>query len=483
MAFGLVRVICFLPFDAGRTFFVLPAFFSWFAPVLKEFLMKHLREVLFSAVFVSFLALSACGGGGGSSGHDETPVDPTPVDPTPVDPTPVEPVTLSLSPETAVIKAGENLTLTATVSRGGVNWQTDGGAALNANGAAAVFSAATSGIHTVTATAAEDTSQSAATRVTVMTDPANAATLTFTEIKPEGASKVTVRGIDAASGKVFGNHADSNGQHGFVWDGSAYAIVDHPDGAETEVRGIDAAGRIFGNYLGSDGTRHTFVKDGDHFASIAPPNATGDVVCYGVDASGKAYGRHEVSSGGTRGFVKDGDSYVIIDPPGASVVYVRGIDASGKVFGEYKDASDWHGFVTADGGATYTLVDPPGATDLYVRGIDASGRVFGDFSDGSSISSEGFVKDGANYATLFHPEGASTLIGGVDAQGRVFGHRLDLGVNKVVYRVFMWDNGTFTTIDVPGIESAQALGVNALGQVWVGGSDSAVSNTRGFVVR
>jgi uncharacterized protein (DUF2141 family) len=130
--------------------------------------MKRLFRYLFSLAFGLVFILAGCGGGGGggSGGGDSTP-------------TPAPAVTITMNQSSAAIQTGDTLTLTATVSSGGVTWEVSPavGGTLAASGLTATFTATAAGTYTIKVLSDVDTSQYAETTVTVSAPPAVVVTI------------------------------------------------------------------------------------------------------------------------------------------------------------------------------------------------------------------------------------------------------------------------------------------------------------------
>jgi len=164
-----------------------------------------------------------------------------------------------------------------------------------------------------------------------------------------------------------GEYSDANGNHGFLWDGSTYTILDVPGATHTGANCI-SGGNVAGNY--SDAAREFigFFWDGSTYTTIDPPGSTRTTV---TDISGGNVVGSYTDASGNHGFLWDGSTYTTLDVPGATSTAANCV-SGGNVAGYYRDASNSRRGFYWDG-STYTSIDPPGAlSNIYVYGI--SGR-------------------------------------------------------------------------------------------------------------
>ncbi|MFZ1641753.1 MAG: hypothetical protein WAV07_10030 [Candidatus Contendobacter sp.] len=109
---------------------------------------------------------------------------------------------------------------------------------------------------------------------------------------------------------------------------------------------------------------------------------------------------------------------------------------------------------------SFTTFDVPGATfGTFPSSINASGQVAGFYSDGSG--GHGFVYSNGTFTTLDVPGATSTWAVSINASGQVAG---DYSANWRQHS-FVYSGGTFTTLDVPNAVRTDAKSINASGQV------------------
>jgi hypothetical protein len=141
---------------------------------------------------------------------------------------------------------------------------------------------------------------------------------------------------------------------GFVFDGSTYTMLDHPQAVgQTYPRDIQGD-RIVGYYGG--GVSHGFVFDGATFTTLDHPAAVGQGTLALAISGERIVGYYYDSTGLTRGFVYDGASWTTVNHPlGSYGTHVWGASEY-KVVGAYStEPNKWHGFVA-------TIPEPAGAS-------------------------------------------------------------------------------------------------------------------------
>jgi hypothetical protein len=181
-------------------------------------------------------------------------------------------------------------------------------------------------------------------------------------------------------------------------------------------------------------------------------------------------------------------TYVTVDPPGTSAfpgAQATSINAAGEIVGSYSDSSGIsHGFLYRKG--TFTTIDFPGGINAAALSINDRRDIVGSYttSDGRG---HGFLYRDDTYTTIDPPGSISTPIGNcgncsgqyINASGRIIGTYTD---GSFVDHFFLYDRGTYATIDPPGAEAnpredlGRVSSINARGQIvgeYVQGSSSS----------
>jgi uncharacterized membrane protein len=188
-----------------------------------------------------------------------------------------------------------------------------------------------------------------------------------------------------------------------------------------------------------------------------------------------------------------------LDIPGAQYAVPYDINNRGQIVGVYLDEGvvpgpdglpppgAQHAFLWDRG--EVTVIDPPdtvnapNAYSINDRGEIVGVRVVAD------VGQVGFVRqpDG-RYVTLDPPGGAENKALGINDRGQVVGAYLDDGAEPGPDGLFaagtihgyMWDDGRYTRLDVPGARATVAEDIDNRGQI-VGDVKDAAGRIRGFL--
>lgn len=210
-------------------------------------------------------------------------------------------------------------------------------------------------------------------------------------------------------------------------------------------------------------------------------------------------------------------TFTTIDVPGAGLTVVTGINSQGDMVGSYETVyrEPDHGFVLRNG--LFTFFDYPGATYTRPWGINDSGVIAGE-AELNGFEIVGFLYNGTTFRTIRHGTNSATTAQGINNLGSVVGgtgtpfttkgfemhgtmfaivsppglysYVYDTGINDRGEVVgwsdddgfqdgFLYANRQFTTIDYPGADFTEALGINDHGVV--SGSYGVGSRVAGFV--
>lgn len=142
------------------------------------------------------------------------------------------------------------------------------------------------------------------------------------------------------------------------------------------------------------------------------------------------------------------------DPLGTHGTQATGISGS-NIVGFYNDSSSVpHGFVY--NGSTFTTLNDPSATNgTSAWGISGS-SIVGFYVNGSTT--HGFLYNGSSYTTIDVPTATSaTHIYGISGNILVGDY---VGTGSPFFQGFVDNNGTFTTLNVPGGVDTRAFGIS-----------------------
>ena len=137
--------------------------------------------------------------------------------------------------------------------------------------------------------------------------------------------------------------------------------------------------------------------------------------------------------------------YTLLDFPGASLTEAIGINDDGQVVGYYRDSSGkFHGFFW-DAGLFRTIDVPfPEATGTVANGMNNVGQIVG-FYDDNMGRGHGFLYDRGNFTSFDFPGSRLTSLTDINDDGQIVGDYLA----DDVAQSFLFENGRFTTINVP----------------------------------
>jgi len=332
-------------------------------------------------------------------------------------------ISISISAERELIRAGQSVILTVTPQNTGVNWPAAAeiaGSFTRSGNEVTWTPPAIDGTYSFTVTAAADASKHATAYVTVY-------------IPSEAPVDTWYFGINN-NGQIAGAGIYSDGTvRAFIKDGDEFDIFDHPDAVDyTYAVSINDSGHILGYYENG-----YFLKTGVLYEQIEDyPGAYTDYT--GINNSGVLSGYFIGSDGHARGFIKTGDNFDVFEHPDASYnaceaglpcgTWFTGIDNYGHAAGAYTDSAGvYHGFLY-DGVNVPTRIDHPdsasGTIYTWVSGINDSGQAVGYFWDSTDEKGHGFVFDGG-FVPFDHPGtaayGEGTYINGINNSGQIVG--------------------------------------------------------------
>jgi hypothetical protein len=100
---------------------------------------------------------------------------------------------------------------------------------------------------------------------------------------------------------------------------------------------------------------------------------------------------------------------------------------------------------------TYQTIDVPGSAYTSVVSINASGEIFGYYGDSINVQ-YGFLYNNGIYTTINIPG-----VVAINSGGQIIGFNGTTG--------FVYSKGTYTTIDVPGSNITDPISINKAGQI------------------
>jgi uncharacterized membrane protein len=153
------------------------------------------------------------------------------------------------------------------------------------------------------------------------------------------------------------------------------------------------------------------------------------------------------------------DTFVLF---GANTTLPYGINSKNIVVGGYGSGFT-NGFVLRNGVAT-KFVFPQSET--AVTGINSFSDLVGTYNaDGGAKNAQGFIFSNGTFTTLSVPGATVTGPNGINDTGSVVGVYLDENSNSGSDQGFLYSGGAFTTLNFPGATGTGALGINNHGQI------------------
>ena len=187
-------------------------------------------------------------------------------------------------------------------------------------------------------------------------------TRAFSVLSVPGATSAYATDINNL-GQIVGNFTDATGrQHGFLYDGGAYTVIDRPNSgnSSTRIGGINDAGTIVGSSNDPANPR-SFILRGGSFTDFTANGLF--TAAYDINNSEQIVGAVGVS-GQRRGFVWANGQSVILDLAGnGNSTYAYTINNLGVIGGSIEGGAGL-GFL-----ATVSVVPEPAAWALWLGGL------------------------------------------------------------------------------------------------------------------
>ncbi len=256
----------------------------------------------------------------------------------------------------------------------------------------------------------------------------------------------------------------------------SYTLIDPPNSIDTgtsrnvNVGQVNDLGQVLGTVSGNAGS-HPFLYSDGGYTSLDVPGATTTIATQ-LDNAGQIIGRYN-DAAGSHSFLYQNGNYAEIAVPGAAFTTALQTSGAGKILAEYFDSNGLHPFIDDNG--SYTALSVPGATSTIVRTSSAVGgnalsaindadQVIGTYVDAAGGHS--FLYSDGSYATLAVPGASSTVATQINNAGQVLGTYTmlsDSGPSST--RSFVYSDGAYTLIAVPGATTTTAGQINDAGQI------------------
>jgi hypothetical protein len=266
--------------------------------------------------------------------------------------------------------------------------------------------------------------------------------------------------------------------------------IQYPGSTLTEAIGINNAGTVVGVYTDSSSVGHSFIYSSGTYTSFDDPSATsGTTQATGINNSGTVVGNY-VSGGAYHGFERSaGGTFTTLSYPGANTsgTLAFGINDSGDVAGQFSvtGSQNLQSFLYLRALNFYGVLSDPNAGSGPNQGTAASGinnsdEVVGTYRDSSGLA-HGFVYNQGTFTTLDDPNALPgyTFGVGINNNGVVSGYYVDPSGH---YHGFTESNGIYATVNDPNpaAVNTQLFGINDTNQgagVWADSSGHIYSSS------
>ena len=274
------------------------------------------------------------------------------------------------------------------------------------------------------------------------------------------------------------NDAGFVANHGFIYDGSTYTLVDYPGADRTWVTGIDAqgSGGLAGYYLYGS-TYYGFYSQGENYYSLTYPGATRT---YASDVYGSTVVGYYYNGTANFGFTYDisTSTYTSLDPPNSSLTEIQGIYGD-YIVGQYRHGYNgpYYGFIytistnswtikdnpeQASQGITFNNVDATHVVGYYTIPIEVQKSFYYEISTGTFTLIDDY--SGAVHTFAYGIEGTGTIVGYVENSGSQKGFRVP--VPPVVTTQAVSNIGGITATGNGNITNLGITNVVAHGVCW-----------------
>jgi probable HAF family extracellular repeat protein len=181
------------------------------------------------------------------------------------------------------------------------------------------------------------------------------------------------------------------------------------------------------------------------------------------------------------GYVYKDDVVTVLNVLGTTGLSVAGVNNSGEIAGTIEDifnGGTYHGFI--DNHGTITELNVPGATGTETTGINDAGQVVGESFDSLGVPHP-FLYSNGIFTAITPPDDPSAQVNvtGINNQGEIIGYYEITTHTSSEYVSFVYEDGTYTTLSMPGFYLLPN-GINNEGEI-VGGASDGGSDSDAFV--
>jgi len=190
------------------------------------------------------------------------------------------------------------------------------------------------------------------------------------------------------------------------------------------------------------------------------PGASG-TSAYGINNFNVVVGQYFIVGVATHGFVLDHGRGTTLDDPNGTDTLCRGINSSGDIVGVYTSPSgNNHGFLLKDG--VYTEITP-GALSA-ASGINDKGEIVGSYTDCQFCQQHAFLWKDGQFQQLDVPGAMYTGASSINNGGVIAIIAPDLNNH---FHSYLYENGVYSEIKIPGADETFVESINNLGDLAV----------------
>jgi probable HAF family extracellular repeat protein len=257
-----------------------------------------------------------------------------------------------------------------------------------------------------------------------------------------------------------------------------YTTLDYPGAVSTVATGINDLTQVVGYYVDGSGDNHAFILSNRRFKPIALSIAGVTVVqsqAWEINDSGWIVGNYIDSNGDRHGFVLKHGTVTTIDVAGSDPVRsfgAFGINKAGTIVGQFCSTyclavGTEEGYLLS--GSTFTTLSYPGSDGASgaAYSINDHNQVVGYWED-TSGGEHGYKLSKGTYTSIDAPSACCTFSIGNNDRNQIVGWYVDS--TGTTAHGYLLVGSKFTTLDVPGVESAggnreQFYNVNLAGDI------------------
>jgi uncharacterized membrane protein len=275
-----------------------------------------------------------------------------------------------------------------------------------------------------------------------------------------------------------------------------FTFFDMPSSTDTEAGALNlgvggTASKVVGCYVPNNST--TGLSNGFEYSLKthgAKSTATFDVIgtknngfCpVAINDSGVVVGGYypnPTGPGPSPGFVDEGGALTLLYAPFPNVcgTFANAVNDAGTVVGDYQTNTDCNadagwteaGFIWSNGTLS-PLAGPPGFQDSIPFGINSAGDVVGGGLNAGATADVGWLLQGGVYTQVMVPGSVYSLVYGINDSGAMVGAYCSTPADACLSdsppeQAFLYQNGTYTTISVPGAIATFPYGINNQGEI------------------